>query len=176
MTGEDTPLPHVAPFWNDVIADMEATAAEYREAGWETLELHPGDVAVLSPEQDDPEYGLDVLVAGNEFDELEALVEEGVSFDAYEVYRASESGFVLLVVAMQDEERQVAVFYPAYYQAEAAAEMLETAREAETMYSHLRTLSEGRRVTVTHEDPDPFFPEAETESGSESDTESETED
>jgi hypothetical protein len=43
--------------WQEVLADAAAVAAEYREAGWETLVVSPGDV---TPLDGDP-FGLDVL-------------------------------------------------------------------------------------------------------------------
>jgi hypothetical protein len=46
---EDVPNPfdRVVEPWEGVIEDMEAIAAEFREAEWDVLELHPGDVATL---------------------------------------------------------------------------------------------------------------------------------
>ncbi|MFC6725160.1 hypothetical protein ACFQE1_12435 [Halobium palmae] len=41
------PLSGALDAWERVVDDMEATAAEYREEGWETLELHPGDVTPI---------------------------------------------------------------------------------------------------------------------------------
>ncbi|OYR87879.1 hypothetical protein DJ71_05205 [Halorubrum sp. E3] len=47
--------------WSAVIEDMEATAAEYRERGWTTLELHPGDSVLVDS---DRRTGEDNIEAG----------------------------------------------------------------------------------------------------------------
>jgi hypothetical protein len=41
---EQGPPDAVMEFWDTFIEDVEATAQEYRESGWEVLELHPGDI------------------------------------------------------------------------------------------------------------------------------------
>lgn len=42
---EQGPPDAVMEFWDTFIEDVEATAEEYRESGWDVLELHPGDIA-----------------------------------------------------------------------------------------------------------------------------------
>jgi len=144
-------------FWDDIIADMEATADEYEEAGWETLQLHPGDVTTLSPDDDSDMFGLDVLVPNNEFDAVEAHLEDDVSFDAYEAYRATGEGLVLLVVAMEDHDAEVAVLYPTYYDPSNAQAMLTAAERAGEMRTYLRTLT-NERIEFTHDEPANFGP------------------
>lgn len=150
-------------FWGDIVADMEATAAEYDERGWETLQLHPGDVAVLPGETPEGErtakFGFDVLVPDNEFEELEALVTGGVAFDTYEVYKAAAGGLVLLVVAMEDTDEEAVLLYPAYYRvADPDTEKLfDRAREEGVLYSFLRRLDD-RHVELRHDDPSLFAP------------------
>ncbi|RBI58824.1 hypothetical protein DMJ13_25150 [halophilic archaeon] len=192
-------------FWDEVVEDMEATAAEYEDAGWDALLLHPGDVTpvvytddegadegtdvdldaadveVVSDEEageveatdaagdsvdvsNVTEYGLDVLVPDDEFGELESLLEDGVTFDSFEAFRATEDRMVYLVVAMEDHDAETVVLYPAYYDVRGAAEMLEAADERGTMYTFVRTLSDDR-IQFTHEDQSAFQPpdpEAET--------------
>ncbi|USZ69505.1 hypothetical protein NGM10_07155 [Halorussus salilacus] len=144
-------------FWDEVVADMEATAAEYEADGWETLQLHPGDVTTRTPDGDDDRFGLDVLVPGDEFEAVEDLLAGEVAFGSYEAFTAMADGLVLLVVAMEDATEQVAVLYPAYYDAEDASEMLEAAERAGEMRTYLRTLKNDR-IEFTHEDPEPFAP------------------
>ncbi|WP_435180810.1 DUF7529 family protein [Halorussus sp. AFM4] len=148
-----------AEFWEDILGDMEATAAEYEAEGWETLQLHPGDVTALAPTESDDRFGLDVLVPDDEFAELEALVEGEVSFDSYEAFRATADALVLLVVAMEDPDAEVAVLYPAYYDAQDAQEMLQAAERVGGMRTYVRTLSE-EQVEFTHGEPANFAPEA----------------
>lgn len=152
MSGENESFARVMGVWEEVIADMEATAAEYREAGWAVLELHPGDVTVLDGER----YGLDVLVPGDEFRELEAFTDE-TTFDSYEVYRASDEGMVFALCVLEDSGNERAVCCPTYYERDRAQGLQQRAREEGVMYTHVRPLSDDRAVTFTYEDPSHFF-------------------
>ncbi|NHN60977.1 hypothetical protein G9466_18085 [Halorussus sp. JP-T4] len=146
-----------AEYWDDIIGDMEATAAEYEAEGWETLQLHPGDVTALAPTENDDRFGLDVLVPDDEFAELETLVEGEVGFDSYEAFRATADSLVLLVVAMEDPDAEVAVLYPAYYDTQDAQGMLQEAEHAGEMRTYVRTLSE-EQIEFTHDEPANFAP------------------
>ena len=148
-----------AEYWDEMIADMEATAAEYEADGWETIQLHSGDVTTMTPDEDDPEFGLNVLVPDDEFEAVEDLVEGGVTFDCYEVFRALADGLVLFVVAMEDHDEEVAVLYPAYYDAQNAQGMLAAAKQAGEMRTYVRTLQRDR-IEFTHEEPANFAPPA----------------
>ena len=150
--------PAIKDSWEDVIADMEATATEYRERGWDALELHPGDVTPLAPDDVDEVYGLDVLLSGEEFEELRERVADDTEFDSYRVYKAREGEVVFLVVAMEDTSSEFAVVYPVYYGIEQAKDMFEAARERDKLYTYLRKLQRGTEVTFEHDDPEPFFP------------------
>lgn len=166
-----------AEFWDDIVSDMEATAAEYEEGGWDTLQLHPGDVTALVPDEDDPKFGVDVLVPDDEFAEVEQRLDGGVSFDAYEAFRAMADGLVLFVVAMEDRENEVAVLYPAYYDAQNAQPMLQAAQTAGEMRTYLRTLT-NEQIEFTHDEPANFGPptdEGEDEGENEGEGESESE-
>ncbi|WP_435061995.1 DUF7529 family protein [Halobaculum sp. EA56] len=160
------PLAGYTEFWDDVMADMEATAEEYREAGWEVTELHPGDVTPLpnvgtvgaGVEVD--RLGFDVLLPGDEFETVRALVEESeAAFDGYDAYRAQESDVVFLVVAMKAESAGRAVVFPLYYAEGQADPMLEGAAEAGELRTYLRPLDDSERVVFTQRDPDALFPE-----------------
>lgn len=156
------PAERVADVWEEVIADMEATAEEYRERGWDVAAVHPGDVAALDGTGPSERWGLDVLAPDNEFDEVERLmVEDDGSFDACEVYRAQSGGMVYLVVAMLDEGGEAAVVFPAYYDPSRPESkgMLERARAAGEMRTHVRPLDDRLVVTFTQGDPDLFAPE-----------------
>lgn len=158
------PLNGVMGFWDDVMADMEATAEEYREAGWEVQELHPGDVTPLPAGDDgeggflDERVGLDVLVPGNEFRPLEELVED-TTFDEYDAYRAREGGVVFVVVAMKAPDDGLVVVFPIYYRIDEADAMLSRVRERGELRTFLRPLHDERRVVFSQQEPEPFYPE-----------------
>lgn len=155
------PFEKLSNHWEDMLADMDATADEYREQGWEALELHPGDVTAIAPDEDDDTFGLDVLVPGDEFDELEAQVEDGASFGSYQVYRGDGSGLVLLLIVMEDEANELAVLFPAYFDPSQSSEFRDAAMAEGTMYSHIRPLDKRNIVTFAHDDPSLFFGDTE---------------
>lgn len=155
------PLLGLEDAWEDVIADMEATAEEYREAGWETLECHPGDVTPLPNRESTAEpdrLGLDVLLPGDEFRELEDLVADG-EFSQYDAYRAAESDTVFLVIAMKAPDAGVAVLFPLYYSITQALPMLRGVAERAEMRTYLRPLDDSRRVVFSQEEPERLLPE-----------------
>lgn len=155
--------------WDRVVADLEATAAEYDEQGWESRQLHPGDVTPLSGEHGD-RVGLDVLVPGEEYEALRSLLDGGVAFDAYRVFRAAVSDMVYLVVAMEDADSETAVLFPAYYRATdpAARAMLDRARDEGRLRSYVRRL-DGEFVQLHHDEPALFAPPEDEEPDGDSD-------
>ena len=150
MTDEYPPA--VADRWDDVLADARATAAEYREDGWDVLELHPGDV---TPLLEDP-FGLDVLAPDNEFEDLTAVV-EGITFDRTSVYRAEDGGVRFFVTVPEAVDANQAVVIPTFLLLSELPPFQEKAESEETMFTHVRTLSADERVTFRHDDPDLFF-------------------
>lgn len=157
---DDHPLTGSLDIWEGVVEDMEATAAEYREEGWETLELHPGDVTALPAveERVDGRFGLDVLVPGDEYEALSELV-AGATFDEYDVFRAQENGVVFLVVATKSTATNQVVLLPAYYGIEDGQLMLKRARDEGEMQTHVRPLSGDDRVTLKQAEPETLFPQ-----------------
>lgn len=145
--------------WNQVVDDLEATASEYREDGWDVLTVHPGDVTAR-PEGD--RVGLDVLVPNDEFDRLQSLLADDVAIEGCRVFRGTHGGTVFAVVAMEDRATATAVIYPVYYDAADADayDLLSRARAEGELRSYLRVLT-GEYVEFTHEDPSLFVPDEE---------------
>ncbi|MWG35938.1 DUF7529 family protein [Halomarina oriensis] len=151
---EPTPvkgLGGVADYWDDIVADMETTAEEYRERDWETLELHPGQVW---PQFDTGAF--DVLLPDSEY---EALVEfvDGGDVDDYDVFRA-EVSMVFFLLVMRDEERRRAVFVPGYYDF-GHGKKLYYGLDGDSLGVSVRRLREDGRVEFSLDRPEPFFPE-----------------
>jgi hypothetical protein len=142
----------VADRWQELLEDADAIAAEYREDGWETLVVHPGDV---TPITGDP-FGLDVLAPGDEFEALEALVETA-TFDTSHVYRAEEGGVRFFIIATEATAAETAVVVPAFLAAREESELAAKATDEGVMYTHVRPLSDETRVTFSHDDPGLFF-------------------
>ncbi|WP_440990572.1 DUF7529 family protein [Haloarchaeobius baliensis] len=146
--------------WERVVEDMEATAAEYRDDGWEVVELHPGDVTPLPPDHD--RFGLDVLVGGDEFETVSAMVtDEGAAFDEFEVFRAVHAGHVFLVVAVEDAAREQVVLVPAYYGIKDAEKTIEAVLEQGRFPIHIRPLTIEDVVTVEPSEPELLLPPTE---------------
>jgi hypothetical protein len=140
--------------WTDVVEDMESTAAAYRDRGWRTLELHPGDSVLVDS---DSRTGLDVLLPGPEFEELESLVAD-CAFENVEVFRAERGGIVYVLIAELDPDAETVVFVPAYYDRPASTETLEAIRDAGSLRLFCRRLNDDT-VEFVHDDPEPFLPE-----------------
>lgn len=144
--------------WEAVIDDMEATAAEYREAGWTVIELHPGDVTVL----DDDLVGFDVLIPDDEFDRLETTVDDA-TLDETEVFRADRGGIIFALAVVRDAKEEVAVCCPLYYDEEGATTLRKWAEQTGQIDTYVRTLTSDQAVTISHDDTEPFLTERQEE-------------
>lgn len=151
----ETPIESVTEQWGAVIDDMEATANDYRSVGWTVVELHPGDVAVLTGDQ----HGFDVLVPDNEFDQLQAAV-SGIEFDNTELYRAEDGSVTYVLAVTVDSETEVAVCCPLYFDRQNAIELYEGADGG--LMTVIRTLANDQTISIDYDDLDPFLPETVT--------------
>lgn len=153
----DNELGDGLPYWQQAIEDMEATAEEYGDRGWQAIPIHPGDVAVFSEELD--RTGIELLPPDDEFDELAAAFDDAGGFESAQVLRAETEGSVYVVVVLEDESTETAVLLPAYYspaEHEDFVDMIQTEGEVRI---HVRPLDERRVLTFTNQDPDLFLPE-----------------
>ncbi len=148
----DLPPAVVADRWEDLLADARATAAEYRESGWDALALHTAEVEVATGE----EFGLVAVVPDNEFAELRTLAADA-TFETTELYRAESEGSRFLLVVNEAPDSREVVLVPAYLHSEEVPALEERAREAGRMATHVRTIADEARVTFGHDDPSPFF-------------------
>ncbi|WP_248299434.1 DUF7529 family protein [Halorhabdus amylolytica] len=139
--------------WQTVLDEQAGTAESYREDGWETLELHPGDSVFVDSED---RTGLDVLLSGPEYERLEAMAADH-GFDEVEVFRAVEGPTVYLLIVERAREEGIAVLVPAYYDRTRASDALETVRTAGKIRLFCRRLDDDY-VEFCHDDPAPFLP------------------
>lgn len=154
-TDDAPPNVRASSGWQAVLDDAEATVAEYREQGWETLLLHPGDSVFVDS---DRRRGVDVVVPDPEFDDLRALV-EAHAFDDVEVFRAEGDGLVYLLVVERAPATEAAVLVPAYYDPVAAGSTLEAVRDEGEVRLFCRRLGD-EYVEFAHDDTGPFLPAA----------------
>jgi hypothetical protein len=155
----DLPKPALREHWEDVEADLHATAEELAAEGWTTLTLHTGDVTSYPDDADGPAR-LDVMVADNEFDALESHVRAGAEFDETAVFRQASGGVMFLVCVLRDPEREVAALFPAFYpqKGKAARALADHSHEAGQLRVVVRPLDRRRSVAFTIEDPELVFP------------------
>ena len=137
--------------WEDFMADLEATAEEYREAGYEVLAIHTGDVTPLPDE-----LTLDVLAPGDEFEELAQLAET-FEVDEFEVYSAEDGRITFALVVAKDESQEIAICCPVFYHETVTAGLGARAEETGLVNIVVRPLSDDSQVVFTLEEPELLF-------------------
>lgn len=150
-------------FWQDLLDDTEATAAEYEDDGWDVYTVTPGDVTALY--DSDKPFGIRVLIPDPEFEEIESLAAEH-TFDSVDVYKKTVSSVVFLLVVERDPTTETAILIPAYYNVATDGELLETAQSEGKMPVHLRALGVDNEVTFVHDDHSLFSPDREDDEDS----------
>ncbi len=140
--------------WQAVVEDMAATAEAYRDRGWTTLELHPGDSVLVDSEF---RTGLDVLLPGDEYENLEVLAADA-AFTDVDVFQAAADSTTYLLVVEKDPDSEIAVFVPAYYDTASSAEKLDAIRANGELRLFCRRLNDDY-VEFVHDDVDPFLPD-----------------
>ena len=153
--------------WAELLADADAIADEYREAGLTVDVVEARDVvpwtgsvetdfaetdsAETDSKEDGRRGGFAVLVDAEAFDRLEPLVAEH-RFGAAEVYRRSVADVTLVVAVEIDEPSRRAIVVPMYHRAGEAAAALATAHESGEL--HVRVRPDGDDwLTFVHEEP-----------------------
>jgi hypothetical protein len=157
----ETVANRVTPVWDEVIEDLEATAAAYREDGWTAVECHPGDVTTVADEEvqrEDARTGMDVLLPDDEFDTVADLVDGPGEFDEVDVFRATHDGIVFLVAAFENHAAEAAVLVPAYYDVQGSQEFVQMVEREGELRVHLRPLDLRRILTFAQTEPAPFLP------------------
>ena len=137
--------------WGDVVADSDATAAEYRDRGWTALAAHPGDV---SPVADAAR--VDVLLPGSEFEEANAVVADA-DIDAVRMYAAAAAGVEYRLLVAEDGDGSVAVCVPTYLGAGELDALRTGADAAGALTVRLRPLDDRDVVEIDVTDPTVFF-------------------
>lgn len=145
----------VAQHWERLLEDARATAKEYREDGWTTLVVHTAEVGVRL----EGPVGLDVIAPDNEFDELQALVDD-TTVDVGHVLRADADGVRFLLVVLEAQASREAVLLPAYLTREEITTLRQRIHDKEGLQTQVRTIADDASVTFDHEDSEPFVGES----------------
>jgi hypothetical protein len=153
--GTDTGMDATADYWERVVEDMAATANEYREDGWDVVEIHPGDVMVAT---EDRRSGFEVLAPDDEFDRAAAAVDDSDGLESANVFRAETEGSLFFVVALEDQSTETALLVPLQYVPGEESDFVEMVEEDGEVRTHVRPLDQRRVLTFTHDDPSLFLP------------------
>ncbi|MFB6105145.1 MAG: hypothetical protein ABEJ57_08750 [Halobacteriaceae archaeon] len=143
--------------WEDVMADLYATAEEYEEMGWDTVTVRPGDVTLTTVDDlGDHTPVFLVTCPQSAWEGIDDLFENEVAFDRAEVFRAAVDEAVFVVVVLEAEAEETAVLYPLYYSLLEWGPAYGQGEDAK-VYTRLRHI-DGRFHQVEHEDPELFAP------------------
>ncbi len=136
--------------WSDVIADTEATAAEYRERGWTAIAVHPGDVNPVISER-----RLDVLLSGSAFDEVRSMMDDA-AIDAVRIYAAEEARVQYRLIVAEDTDASMAICVPTFLSRSDFVQ-LRGGADDEPLTVRLRPLDDRDVVEITLSDSTLFF-------------------
>lgn len=134
--------------WLAFVDDLEATAEEYREQGYEVVEIHAGDVVPLADR-----VALDVLAPGSEFAALQKLVDE-FDPDEFTVYKAEQGETTFAVIVAEDSDRRAVVCTSVFFHYSVARQFLENATEAGFFQVQIRPLSDDEHVVFRIDEPE----------------------
>jgi hypothetical protein len=160
---DDEQNPVTTPVWEELRADMNEVATEYRESDWNAIVLEPNDV---SPVDGEERSGLEVTVADDEYDRVASLLErEDVTFAGAEVYyRPSEGNDRRYALVIErDEGSESAVFVPLTYALSETAGVFERALREGDLHVYVRPDGGERSVIFSHDDPSLFLEESDVE-------------
>lgn len=150
--------------WREVIEECDTLTDEYEAEGWDVFAPVPGDVVPVPAPGDSKtaKVGLDVLVSGDEFQQLESMVEAG-EFVEFETFNAQEGGIVYATLVFRSPSSQTVVCLPLYYRTVEADRMLERVKAGEQLQVYVHPLAREQGVQFGVEDPRPLFPPEDVE-------------
>lgn len=156
---DDDRNPVTTPEWEELVADADGIAANYRDDGWDGVVLEPIEV---TPVYDEERFGLDVEVTEDEYDLVAKLVDrDDVTFGGAEVYyRPSEGDDRRFALAVErDEATETAVFVPLTYTLSESHGVFERALREADLQLHVRPEAAEQWIVFSHEDPSLFLEE-----------------
>jgi hypothetical protein len=155
--------PVTTPEWEELRADTDGVATEYRENGWDAVVLDPSEVV---PVGDGNRSGLEVTVDSDEYDRVGGLLErEDVTFAGAEVYYRPSEGkdrrYALVIE--RDEDSESAVFVPLTYALSETAGVFERALGEGSLHVYIRPDGDERSIAFSHDEPSLFLEESDFE-------------
>ncbi|RDZ64251.1 hypothetical protein C5B90_14275 [Haloferax sp. Atlit-12N] len=145
--------------WADILTEIDEVSTELEDSGWETLVLHPGDVATTDAAAAS-DSGFRLLVPDSELEALESTVSgPDAVFDQFEVYRARDTNVRIFVVVVKSEKTMEAVLYPVFYDSDTDHSFVETLRTEPEIRTTVSDLGDTRRCSFRHTEPTLFLPQ-----------------
>lgn len=145
--------------WEQTLEDMQAMAADRREAGYEVLTLQAGNTAPIGPDQGETEtWGLFYVIPGDEANHFKDL-HARADFEETGVYQASIGRYTFIVTECLDHEAEVVLLIAGSYRRRAAPDLVRAALDQNKMFSHVKKLDGTILGTIEHDDPEAFFPD-----------------
>lgn len=151
MIGSGGMPDEMADSWEAFMNDLDETAEEYRERGYEVVEIHAGDVVPLADR-----VALDVLAPGSEFRALQTLVED-FEPDEFSVFKATEGETTFAIIVAEDTDREAAVCTSVFYHWSVAKVLIDNAMDVGFVQLQIRPLSDDAHVVFTIETPEVVF-------------------
>ena len=146
--------------WAQVLEEMDAMADRLEESGWRALSIAAGDAAAVTTETSRTDrHGYSYVIPGDAADEFADLfVPDG--FARTEVYRAGTGSHLYLLTVFKDPPTETAILIAGALDRGRVADCRRAAEAAGTMYSDVFSVDGTRLGTFEHDDPTPFFPDA----------------
>lgn len=143
--------------WTQTLEDMEAIAADRRDDGWAVVTLVAAHTDTVSRDMgEDDDFGLSHVVPNNH---AERFVEtyDDEAFTEYLAYGSEVEGFMYVVTELIDPAAERSILIAARYDRATARGLVESAREAGVLYTHVRTIDGTVLGTFEHEEYEPLL-------------------
>lgn len=137
--------------WSNLMDDLENTADEYRERGWDVLPIHAGDVVTL-PDR----VAIDVLAPGDEFETLQEMIGD-FDPDNFSVYTGGSDTATFALVIAEDEDCSSAVCCPVFVMGPDVSELRNSSKQAGFVQIQIRPLSDDDSVVFRIDEPELLF-------------------
>jgi hypothetical protein len=145
--------------WERTIEDTRAMADDREAAGYETVVVFSQDTSPVEPDADGRDvWGLTYLVDGDTAETV-ARTCDRAGFDETAVYQAGTGGTTFVVTECIDHDAEIVVFVAGAFRKREAAPLVRAATDRGEMHTHFRTLDGDVVASVSHDEPDSFFPD-----------------
>lgn len=156
--GDDT-AGDVDSAWSRTVAELRLLEEELEGDGWDVAAIIAGHVAPEPPAAGDTDrFGLVHVIPGDQAEAFNDAFSAG-EFAEYEVFRQRLGQRLFLVTKLSDPDARTAILLAGNVDLTQSADLIETARDRELLYSHVQLLDGTHLGSFRHDDPGLFFEE-----------------